>query len=106
MRSILASLLMVTLVTGCVYPTTGVRVTDDRPTLAIKGAPRDALLYVDGLSMGLARNFEGGSRVLLLEPGTHKIEVRSGGTILLSETVFLGSGAAKTLSVTRSGETQ
>jgi len=87
------------LVSACSYPTTEVRITDNRPAIAIKGASEDALLYVDGLSMGLAQQFDGHAQALLLEPGTHKIEVRGHGKILLSETVFLGGREIRTLSV-------
>jgi len=57
------------------------------------------MLYVDGLSMGRAQQFDGDTNVLVLEPGTHKIEVISQGKSLLSEKVFFGGGEIKTLSV-------
>ena len=99
MKTILTSLLIMTVVTSCVYPTSTVRVTDDRPTITIQGAPEDAVLYVDGLSMGSVGRFDGDPEVLLLEPGTHKIEITSSGKVLLSEKMFFGSGAMKTISV-------
>lgn len=93
-------IVLLALIVGCAYPTSGVRVPDERPSIAVKNAPRDAVLYVDGLNMGMARDYDGRSQVLLLEPGTHKVEVSTGGRVLLSETVFLGGGELRTLVVT------
>lgn len=98
MKYALVSIVMMSLVIGCSYPTTQVRVTDERPTIAIQGAPANAVLYVDGLNMGLANTFNG-SQLLILEPGTHKIEIKSQEKTLLSEKVFLGEGTAKIFSV-------
>ena len=99
MKPMIITLMALVLVSACSYPTTEVRITDNRPAIAIKGASEDALLYVDGLSMGLAQQFDGHAQVLLLEPGTHKIEVISQGKVFLSEKVFLGGGEVRTLSV-------
>lgn len=99
MKPLLRVLMTLVLVSACSYPTTEVRITDNRPALAIQGASADALLYVDGLAMGLAQQFDGRSQVLLLEPGTHKIEVISQGKVVLTEKVFLGGGEVRTLSV-------
>ncbi len=85
--------------TSCSYPTQMVRIPNDRPAIAIQGAPEDAILYVDGLSMGIAHYFNGKSRTLLLEPGTHSIKIVSQGRTILLETLFLGDSGVKTLSV-------
>ena len=106
MKLLVAGFLLLTLAVGC-YPASEVRVVDSRPKLAIKNAPDNAILYVDGLNMGLANRYGGESssdesakaRILLLEPGRHKIIVKLNGKILLSEDVFLGEGILKTLKV-------
>jgi hypothetical protein len=54
---------------------------------------------VDGLNMGKAGLYNGRERALLLEPGTHQIEVMSQGNVIHSERVFLGEGELKTLKV-------
>ena len=108
MKSIITCFLLMALVVGC-YPTSEVRIPDSRPRIAIKNAPDNAILYVDGLKMGLATRFSGvqGSeesgetRVLLVEPGRHRVEVKSNGELLLSEDVFLVERTLKTLTVTR-----
>lgn len=84
---------------GCAYPTSELRIPDDRPRLAIRGAPHEAILYVDGLSMGPARQYNGQEGALLVEPGIHKIEVLNKSKILLQEKIFLGGGEQKTLSI-------
>ena len=95
---------IILLVSGCAYPTSGVRVLDKRPSIAIQNAPKDAILMVDGVNMGLANNYDGQDRALLVESGTHKIEVMNHGMPILSEQVFLGSGELKTFRVHTSGK--
>ena len=53
MKSFVACFLLMALVVGC-YPASEVRIPDSRPRIAIKNAPDNAILYVDGLKMGLA----------------------------------------------------
>ena len=84
---------------ACAYPTSSVSVLDDRPSIFIKNAPEDATLFVDGLEMGQTSLYNGSENVLLLEPGTHKVEVRNKGTVIHLETIFLGDGETKPLSV-------
>lgn len=84
---------------GCSYPTSGVRVLDDRPSIVIQGAPMESFLFVDGLNMGKASLYNGLERALLIEPGTHQIEVMSQGNVIHSERVFLGNGELKTIKV-------
>lgn len=98
MRLLLISVILAGLM-GCAYPTSELRVKDDRPSLAIQGASPDAILYVDGLAMGAAQQYNGKESALLLEPGTHKIEVVSKGKTLLQEKIFLGGGEQKTLNI-------
>lgn len=80
------------------YPNTGVEITDERPTIAFKGAPEGSQVFLDGIAMGPADEFDG-RKVLLVEPGTHVVEVRRNGGVLLSESVFLGEGATRTFVV-------
>lgn len=89
---------------GCANPSGGVRVPDKRPSIAIQNAPADAIVTVDGLNMGLASDYDGKEKALLIESGVHKLEVISHGTPLISEQIFLGSGEMKTFKVHSSGE--
>lgn len=106
MKLFVAGFLFMSLLTGC-YPASEIRVTDNRPMIAIKNTPQNAILYVDGLNMGLASQYSGApskdgseeTRVLLIEPGRHRIEVKSNGKILLSEDVFLSESVLKTITL-------
>ena len=95
MRHVISGAMVLFVLGGCAYPNSGVTVRDERPTIAIQGAPAGALLYVDGVAMGNADQFDGKTKTLIVEPGRHKIEVLHQGQPLLSEQVFLGAGALK-----------
>lgn len=99
MKRLLVFFPITLLIYACSYPTSEVRVLDDRPSIVIQNAPIGALLFVDGLNMGIAGLYDGREKALLLEPGTHKIEVISQNNVLYSEQIFLGGGELKTLKV-------
>ena len=80
-------------------PSTTVRTTDTRPSLAIEGAPSGSLLLVDGNSMGDASAYDGRPAVLRVEPGTHVVEVQDrSGRVVFRQTVFVES-ETKTIQV-------
>lgn len=91
-------LLTVFLFSGCAMPTTSVRTVDDRPTLAIKGAPHGAVLFVDGLNMGLANKYDGDPTILAVEPGTHIIRVIENNNTIYEQKVFV-EGSLKTITI-------
>jgi uncharacterized membrane protein len=84
-------LALVFFVCSCSMPTTTVRTVDDRPTLAFKGAPEGALLYIDGLSMGTADQYNGEPTVLTIEPGTHTVRVTVGNETIYEQRIFVES---------------
>lgn len=98
-RVLLVALALAGLAACIRYPTPGVEITDERPTIAFKGAPVGSVIYVDGIAMGAAAKFDGKREALLVEPGPHLIEVRDGDRTLLSERVFLGGRATRTFVV-------
>ncbi len=77
------------------YPNTGVEITDERPTIGFKGAPGGSEVFVDGIAMGPADQYDGQRETLLVEPGTHVVQIHHQGGVLLSERVFLGEGATR-----------
>jgi len=83
---------------SCTMPTTTVRTVDDRPTLAFKGAPEGALLYIDGLNMGGAAQYNGEPNVLTIEPGTHSVRVTLNNEVIYEQRVFVES-SLKTITV-------
>jgi hypothetical protein len=98
MKAILLITLALSL-SACAMPSTTVRSTDTRPRLAFDGAPKGAMVYVDGLPMGEAEKFDGQPEVLVVEPGTHVVTIKDGkGSILLERKVYVES-ELKTLKV-------
>ena len=93
------AILILPLLLACADPVTNVRTVDARPRLLVQGAPMGAVLFVDGRPMGEASAYAGSPGVLLLEPGTHVVEIRAGQTLLLSQKVFLGGGEQRTLTM-------
>jgi len=61
---------------------------------AAQGATKGTELLVDGLSMGEARKFNGHPKSLRLEPGWHRVEVRSRRGAVMSQDIFLGVAGA------------
>jgi len=90
-------ILSATILAGCHYPDAAkVEQKDTRPALGVQGAPAGAVVFVDGLKMGAASQFDGKSHVLLVESGTHLVEIKSpDGKVLHSETLFLSSSTTK-----------
>jgi uncharacterized lipoprotein YajG len=83
---------------GCSMPSTVVRTVDDRPTLAFKGAPREAILFVDGINMGSAAQYDGDPKVLTVETGTHNVIVKVGQEDIFEKRVFVES-SLKTITI-------
>jgi len=85
------------LLQGCSYPDPAkVEQKDSRPAIGITGAPQGALLFVDGLQMGSVSQYDGTNSVLLVESGSHLVEVRAqGGKTLYSEEIFLSGSTTK-----------
>src|SRR5438309_1296842 len=97
MRPLLGTLAL--LFVACAMPSTTVRTPDSRPGLAIAGAPPGSQLFVDGNAMGKAAAYDGEPQVLVVEPGTHLVDLRdSAGRVLFQQTVFVES-ETKTIQV-------
>lgn len=101
-RSLLVLFSIMILFSGCSYPRTNVDAVDSRPTLCFKNAPADAIVLVDGLSMGQASAYNGKPKVLTVLPGTHEVEVVLGTTVLVKQTIFVQS-ENKTIVVPNAG---
>jgi hypothetical protein len=76
---------------GCVSPTTVVKTTDTRPSLIITGAPEGAILLLDGLDMGPAKQFDGKPNYLIVMPGTHKIVILQDDIKIFERVIFVES---------------
>jgi hypothetical protein len=98
-RNLLIIVAATLLLAGCKYPEPAkVEQLDARPAIGIAGAPEGTLLYVDGLQMGFVSQYDGKAGVLLVESGSHIVEVRnqSGETLFKTE-VFLSGSATKVI---------
>lgn len=83
----------------CKMPNTTVQTVDGRSTLKLVGAPAGAVIFLDGNLVGNAEAYVGDPKVLSVEPGTHLVEVKKGGKILVSQRVFFGGGEMRSISI-------
>jgi hypothetical protein len=97
----LSFLLVVALLSACALPQTTVKTGSAPPTLIVKGAPAGSILFVDGLAMGNAAQYDGNPKTLAVLEGTHRVEVRLGSTLVYKEKAFASSGESHTVTVTR-----
>ena len=78
---------------NCSLPVTKIETGDSRPVLAIKGAPGNSKLYIDGLMVGNANDYDGSPHVLIIEPGTHDVSIKTGsGNSIYNQKIFVESG--------------
>ncbi|MBI5441168.1 MAG: hypothetical protein HY900_08150 [Deltaproteobacteria bacterium] len=85
--------------TACAMPSTVVRTPDTRPSLAFPDAPQGSVLFLDGRQIGEASAYDGQPKVLVVEPGTHVVLLKTReGAVLLERTVYVES-ELKTLTV-------
>lgn len=98
MKIIIALALAATL-SACSLPVTETKTGVVRPTLAIQGAPAGAVLYVDGLAMGDAAQYNGNEKRLFIEEGVHQVEVHLNGTVLIAQRLLASGGETSTVVV-------
>jgi hypothetical protein len=84
---------------ACALPETTVKTGSPRPQLAIKGAPADTILIVDGLAMGPASQYDGNPKVLVVEEGVHQVQIQRSGKTIHTEKAFVSNGETKTITV-------
>jgi hypothetical protein len=96
----LLTILVVLALTGCMLPQTTVRTGTSPSTLKVTGAPSGSDLFVDGLDMGAAGQYDGNHKVLSVLEGTHQVEVRLGSNVVYKEKAFVSSGQSHVVAVT------
>ena len=103
MRRLAARLLstatLLTALAACALPQTTVRTGSAQPSLLVKGAPPGTVLYVDGLPMGPAPQYDGDPNVLAVLEGAHQVEIRQGNAVIYHDKVFLSSGETHPITV-------
>ena len=97
-KPLIAATLLVAL-SGCALPQTSVQTGSAKPSLIVHGAPSGAVLYVDGLAMGAASQFDGNPKTLAVLEGPHQLEIRQGNATLYHDKMFVGSGETHTITV-------
>src|SRR5512145_783018 len=99
MRRYLAIVVGMCALAACAMPSTTVRTTDTRPSLAFEGAPDGSVLYLDGQNVGDPNQYDGQPNILVVEPGTHVVVVKGAdGAPLFERRVYVES-ELKTLKV-------
>lgn len=88
---------------GCAYPESSTRAVEDSPSLQIHGAPKDALLMVDGILVGPARDYSEEKTVKVL-PGRHVVELSRNGQVMARREIFVDAQGIKTLDFTGVGQ--
>lgn len=96
---ILMTFALAAMMAGCALPTTEVKIGAARPALAVQGAPAGSSLYLDGLLIGDAAQYDGATRKLMIEEGVHKVEVKHAGTVLVAQQIFASAGETTTIAV-------
>ena len=84
---------------ACALPETTVKTGSARPQLAIKGAPAETILVVDGLSIGPASQFDGNPKVLVIEEGMHQVVIQRDGKTIHSEKAFVSNGETRVITL-------
>jgi hypothetical protein len=84
---------------ACALPETMVKTGSARPQLTVKGAPGDAVLVVDGLTMGLAGRYDGNPNTLVIEEGLHQVDIQRAGKSIHSEKTFVSSGETRVINI-------
>jgi hypothetical protein len=92
-------LISIALVSACSLPQTTVRTGAAAPSLIVSGAPAGSTLYVDGLQMGPATQYDGNPKILAVLEGAHQVEVRQGANVVYSEKAFVSNGETHTVRV-------
>lgn len=90
MRKLVWILVIVPFFAGCAMPVTSVHSVDTRPSISVKNAGTGAELFVDGVRMGRASDYNEPYR-LNLDAGTHRISIVEKGQTVFQQTIFIES---------------
>ena len=97
---LLSVILSLFVLTGCVNtPTEMVQVKDDRPFIMFAAAQPGDVVMLDGIDMGAASDYSAGKVGMRIEPGTHVIQVKRSGAVVLSEKFYVADGVSKTFNI-------
>ncbi len=72
---------------------------DARPHLSVAGAPAGAVLSVDGVAVGQAADYAPDKKLLTLDHGTHHVVISAGAQVIFDNSVYLGDGTDRVISL-------
>ncbi len=92
-RIILFVIIVGSFIVGCAprYATTTVNTIDTRPTLSFKNVSETAVVLVDNINMGIASQYNGKPKVLVVEQGTHEVAIMENNKVIFRQTIFVES---------------
>ena len=96
---LITPLVVAILLIACALPNTGVHTGSIKPTIYVRGASEGEQLYVNGLLMGTATQFNGDPNVLIIEEGANLVEIKRDGLTLHSEKIFISDGESKAITL-------
>lgn len=98
LRGAAASLGLGLVVAACAYPTSTVVQGGTSSAIYFEAFPEDAVVTVDGQSVGTVGDFDGLGQTLAVVPGTHLVQVIHFGNVLHDKKVFVGRDSALKIS--------
>ena len=98
----IAALLALAAALACAYPESSTHGRTESPAIVVVGAPQDAVLVVDGITVGPAADYTGEKSLTVL-PGRHVVELQQAGRPLVKREIFVDSQGTKTIDFTGTG---
>jgi len=89
---------------ACALPETSVTTGAARPRLSFPNAAPDMILVLDGITIGPAARYDGNPGVLLVEEGTHLLELKRNGQTVHSEKAFVSNGETRAVDINSGGK--
>jgi hypothetical protein len=97
-RSAMVALAAGAILAACAYPSSSTVQGGTSSALYFESFPADAVVTVDGQTVGTVGQFDGADQTLAVAPGTHVVQVTQGGTVLHDGKVFVGRDSALKIS--------
>jgi hypothetical protein len=94
---------MLALLSGCAWFHGAKPSGPKPPELIVTGVPAGAWVLVDGVQSGDAQEAPNRTRVLIVAPGTHTVEVKTGDRIVYRESTDVAAGDRRVITVLSGG---
>lgn len=97
-KTLLAFTLLACL-SACALPETSIKTGAERPRFTFPNSTPDLMLVMDGVAIGPAARYDGNPGVLLVEEGTHLLEIKRNGDTVHREKAFVGPGETRAIDI-------